>query len=186
MSNEATTPLTIEAINELVSRVGAVERHPSPWSRGDIKLHYGASADLPTNWWPCDGTTAPDGVVTPDLRGRAPFGLKAGDASFDTLGETGGAATHAHTGAPHDHTISHDHGITDVSGPVGSGGGAGGVDDVNNDSPADTTMADDQHEHIIDVAAASGVSGAAAYTGSTGNAATLPPYAVVNFAYRWA
>lgn len=215
MSNESTTPLTIEAINELLSRVGAVERQPTAWSRGDLKMFYGTTANLPSGWWPCDGTTAPDGVATPDLRGRTPFGLKSTDTAFDVLGESGGAAAinlqHGHTGAAHDHTIAHTHADAhahDVTGNtigVFESGSSNGHDldtTVTLTHGGTDKVARDLHTHAIQIAstvsqsvsttgaASTGTSGAAAYTGSTGNALSatqsiLPPYAVVNFAYRY-
>jgi microcystin-dependent protein len=183
VSNESSTPLTIEAINGLLARIEALERQPTAWTRGDIKLWYRSVTDLPTGWHPCDGTVAPDGVTTPDLRGRVPVGLKSGDADFDTLGEVGGAKTHAHTSPQHNHDMSHSHPVS-MGGPTGIDGAPGGADDVNNDSPADVSVALDYHEHEAeaDTITADTALNAAENTGST---SSLPPYAVVTFAYRY-
>jgi Microcystin-dependent protein len=101
---------------------------------------YGASS-APTGYLLCDGTAVNrttyaalftaigtsygvgNGTTTfnvPNLKGRVPVGLDSGDASFDALGETGGAKTHTltssempshtHTGPSHTHTgPSHTH-----------------------------------------------------------------------------
>ncbi len=103
---------------------------------GMISPYAGATA--PTSWLLCDGSAVSrttysalfaitsttygvgDGSTTfnlPDLRGRVPVG-KSTDTEFDTLGETGGAKTHALTSGE---LASHTHTVGLVAGtPVGS------------------------------------------------------------------
>lgn len=66
---------------------------------GIIALWRGSIATIPTGWNLCDGTNG-----TPDLRDL--FILGAG--STYNPGDTGGSATHTHTGTTdgHTHTIS--------------------------------------------------------------------------------
>ena len=92
---------------------------------GTIQL-YGA-ATAPTGWMICDGTAISrstysklyniigtsygvgDGTTTfnlPNLKGKVPVGRNSADGDFDTLGETGGAKTVAHTHTTADHTHS--------------------------------------------------------------------------------
>lgn len=177
MSNESSAPMTLEEITLLTRRVDALDRQPPAWTRGDIKMWYGALADVPTGWWPCDGTAAPDGVTTPDLRGRVPVGLHSGVAAFDTLGETGGADQHAHSGGPHDHTIS-----ARSSAVYETGGGADHALDttVNLTHAGSDKVARELHTHNT-----AGTTDGAVYTGNTGNASSYPPYAVVHFLYRY-
>lgn len=200
MSNISSTPPDIEAINNLLQRTDTLERAPNAITRGAIILWYRPIAELPSGWWPCDGTAAPDGVTTPDFRGRAPFGLKSTDTAFDALGETGGAASanlqHGHSGAPHDHTIAHTHSSValSITGTTGASTTAGGAVASGIGSSADPAG----HVHAVgtlDVtgstdAASVSTSGAAAYTGNSGNAlsttqSVLNPYCVVLFVYRW-
>lgn len=54
----------------------------------------------------------------PDLRGRVPVGLDTSQSDFDTLGKTGGAATHTLTVAQ---MPSHNHGGSTASSTVGAG-----------------------------------------------------------------
>lgn len=102
-------------------------------------MAYGGASE-PDGWLICNGqavnrTTyaalftaigtlygAGDGSTTfnlPDLRGKVPVGLDASDASFDTLGETGGEKNHTLTSAEmpsHSHGVSqspHSHGVND-------------------------------------------------------------------------
>jgi hypothetical protein len=66
---------------------------------GTIVAYYGT--DLPVGWVLCDGRVAPDGRRTPDLRNRFIMGLDP--TSQETLGATGGTASHQHaaeTGKP--------------------------------------------------------------------------------------
>jgi microcystin-dependent protein len=193
VSNESSTPSTIEAINGLMARIEALERQPTAWTRGDIKLWYRSASDLPTGWHPCDGTVAPDGVTTPDFRGRFPVGLKSSDTAFDTLGETGGAASvnlqHVHLGPDHTHDFDHSHTVS-MGGPLGVDGSPGGTTEVPS-TPNEVDVADDVHEHVATADLTAGDTGGAEYganTTSTALSATqsiLPPYAVVTFAYRY-
>lgn len=105
---------------------------------GSVTMFAGAAA--PAGYLLCDGTAvsrttyaglfaaigttygAGDGSTTfnvPNLKGRVPIGLDSTQASFDTLGETGGANTVALTEAQlpaHTHSINHGHGSTDAGG----------------------------------------------------------------------
>jgi microcystin-dependent protein len=189
MSNVSSTPAVPEAINGALARLDVLERQPVAWTKGQIIMWYGAIGDIPTGWWPCDGTAAPDGVTTPDLRGRVPVGLKTTDADFDTLGETGGGKTanlqHVHAGPSHAHTIDHDHPTFTSGQPSTTSNRADGANPV----------ASETHTHEVNVpsfaeAAApipeSGPSG----TANTGTALSttqsiLPPFAVLHFIYRY-
>ena len=86
---------------------------------GSVTAFAGSTA--PTNWLLCNGTTvsrttyaalfaicgttyntggeAGTDFRLPNLLGRVPVGLDAGQTEFDTLGETGGAKTHTLTTA---------------------------------------------------------------------------------------
>lgn len=89
----------------------------------------GSSGTVPTGWLLADGAPysrtgyaalfAAIGTVygssdastfkVPNLKGRVPVGVNAGDTEFDALGETGGAKTHQLTLSEipsHNHTIS--------------------------------------------------------------------------------
>lgn len=120
------------------------------------------------------GTTygAGDGSTTfnvPDLRSRVIAGFDSTNGSFDVLGETGGAETHALTGAEtgshthgvasHSHSIDHDHAAV----TSGSGGaahthsadhnhgavtsGSGGNAHTHSIDPPNTTSSTDTHGH---------------------------------------
>ena len=101
---------------------------------GTIVPYAGSSA--PTGWMFCDGTAisratyatlftvigttygSGDGLTTfnvPDLRQKFPLG-KADSGTGSTLGATGGAIDHTHTGPSHTHAISSD-GIHTHTGP---------------------------------------------------------------------
>ena len=97
-------------------------------------INMWATTTAPTEWLLCDGTNVSrstyaalfavisttygvgDGSTTftlPNLKGKVPVGRDSGDASFDTMGELGGAKTHTLTSAEmpsHTHTQdSHNH-----------------------------------------------------------------------------
>jgi len=111
---------------------------------GSVQMFAGSSA--PDSWLLCGGQAVSrstyatlfslvgttygsgDGSTTfnvPNLSGRVPVGLDSGDASFDALGETGGAKTHTldaseipshtHTVNDHTHSINHNHGAVTSS-----------------------------------------------------------------------
>lgn len=83
-------------------------------------INMWATTTAPTSWLLCDGTAVSrstysalftvisttygvgDGSTTfnlPNLKGKVPVGRDSADASFDTMGETGGAKTHTLTSA---------------------------------------------------------------------------------------
>lgn len=75
------------------------------WRVGDIKMWGGSQADIEPGWQICDGTNG-----TPNMSGRAPFGIGGGI----TAGATGGSATHTHTGSTNS-AGSHGHNVTVTS-----------------------------------------------------------------------
>ena len=102
---------------------------------GSISLFAGTTA--PNGWLICDGSAVSrttyadlfsligttygsgDGSTTfniPNLKGRVPVGLNSSDTSFDTIGETGGEATHTLTT---NEMPSHSHGLLGGSGTGG-------------------------------------------------------------------
>lgn len=175
MSNTSSEPAIPEAINAALARLDALERQPVAWTVGQIIMWYGALSDVPTGWWPCDGTAAPNGVTTPDLRGRVPVGLKSGDTDFDTLGETGGAKT---ANLEHDHTIDHDHPTFTTGQPSSTSNRADGANPVGSET----------HTHQANVPSFAEAAAPIPESGPALSAtqSVLQPYAVVHFLYRWA
>ena len=130
-----------DAIEALQAKVGI--NSSAVTTSLDYKVSYGipagvinmwATTTAPTAWLLCDGTAVSrttyaslfavisttygvgDGSTTfnlPNLKGKVPVGRDSGDASFDTMGELGGAKTHTLTSAEmpvHTHTQdSHNH-----------------------------------------------------------------------------
>lgn len=102
---------------------------------GAMVMH--GSTTAPSGWLACEGqeinrTTysrlfavigtsfgAGNGTTTfnvPDLRGRVPTGVDAGDTAFNAIGEKGGnknaaVISHNHAGPNHRHVLSHNHSI---------------------------------------------------------------------------
>jgi hypothetical protein len=117
------TPEHVAAINALGRRLRLLETNAETWTKGMWVGWHGDAATIPSGWVLCDGALLPGGIGNaPDFRGRVPIQLKAGDAAFDALGETGGTATanlahdhtpdpHTHTGPLHTHPGSHSHGM---------------------------------------------------------------------------
>jgi microcystin-dependent protein len=107
---------------------------------GMISIHAGSTA--PTGWLLCDGTSyATTSYVTlfavvgytfggsganfnvPNLKGKVVVGIDAGQASFDTRGETGGAITHQHASSNSGNTsVAHNHTIPALSGAAAGAG----------------------------------------------------------------
>lgn len=137
-----------DAIEALQAKVGV--NSSAVTSSLDYKITTGipsgvinmwSTTTAPTGWLICDGTTVSrttyaalfavisttygvgDGSTTftlPNLKGKVPVGRDSADASFDTMGELGGAKTHTltstempshtHTQDSHNHTQnSHNH-----------------------------------------------------------------------------
>lgn len=121
---------------------------------GGICLWTGSEADVPTDWAYCDGTSG-----TPDLRDKFLYGYKAGT---NTVGATGGGATHTHTltnagththpatvasgGASHTHTLGYS-----VSGAYVLGGSNDyTIDNTDGSHIHDTTTTSaGNHSHTV-------------------------------------
>lgn len=181
-----------DAIEALQAKVGV--NSSAVTSSLDYKITTGipsgvinmwSTTTAPTGWLICDGTTVSrttyaalfavisttygvgDGSTTfalPNLKGKVPVGRDSADASFDTMGELGGAKTHTltstempshtHTQDSHNHTQnSHNH-TQDAHGHT-----------VNAHSHLNyyTTGAGGSHSHTAFLSATNGTRG----TGST-------------------
>lgn len=145
-------------------------------------------AAIGTTYGPGDGSTT---FTLPNLRERVPVG-RGGSGFAASAGSTGGAATHTlstsempvhkHTGAPHVHSMAHNHPATAVNGNWGRGntveGGSGAYRGVIDSSSQPFT---------VDISNYTGNTGPASYTndGTTGEAGggsahnNLQPYQVI-------
>jgi microcystin-dependent protein len=197
---------------------------------GMISQYAGSS--LPSGWLFCDGqevlittyqnlynaltsngTTFPYGANTngsggsgsthfriPNFKGRVPVGKDSSQTEFDILGETGGSKTST---APHNHSISHDHGSFNATSGTESADHGHGFDlnIVHSDGTVVTgeilnvgiffgtgrsryldgtagRNAAHTHTTAIDVPNLTGTSGAASSAATSGN---LQPYITVNY-----
>lgn len=111
----------------------------------------------------------------PDLRGRFPLG-KAAAGTGSTLGGTGGAIDHTHTGPSHSHSHSHQSAIDSSGGGIGSKStpnwGQGSAFTANR-AVSQGTVSISSHFDLTDTDATAGG------TGATG--AANPPFQAVNY-----
>jgi microcystin-dependent protein len=199
---------------------------------GIINQFAGSGSAAPTGWLFCDGqevlittyqnlynaltsngTTFPYGANTngsggagsthfriPNFKGRVPVGKDSAQTEFDILGETGGSKTST---APHNHSISHDHGSFNATSGTESADHGHGFDlnIVHSDGTVVTgeilnvgiffgtgrsryldgtagRNAAHTHTTAIDVPNLTGTSGAASSAATSGN---LQPYITVNY-----
>ena len=79
--------------------------------KNGVIMWSGSIATIPNGWALCNGQTI-GGITTPDLRNKfivcadADVGGVAKSTIETSAKQTGGAATHVHTGPSHTHTIS--------------------------------------------------------------------------------
>jgi microcystin-dependent protein len=133
---DATGNLTVKGVSNAPSGffTGAANTTPVSWV-GEIRIHGGSLASIPTGWHLCDGTNG-----TPDLRDK--FVVGAGNSY--AVSATGGQATHVLTAAEmpvHNHTATdagHGHGIYDpghnhnVNDPTHAHSVAAGISNTGN------------------------------------------------------
>lgn len=158
---------------------------------GEVIAYAGSSA--PSGFLICDGSAVSrttyatlfsvigttfgtgDGSTTfnlPNLKGRTIVGYNSGDASFDAIGETGGAQTanlaHSHTQNAHTHSISGTTGDRSANQIIYAGGGS---------------CSPDSHTHTF-----SFTSGAASDLGTNSQLSATQtiqnPYLTLNFIIR--
>jgi microcystin-dependent protein len=189
---------------------------------------YGASS-APTGYLLCDGTAvsrvtyaalftaisttygAGNGTTTfnvPNLKGRVPVGQDSGDASFDVLGETGGAKTHTlttsempshthtqdahthtqdahtHTQNAHNHTqVAHDHSYQRQSITANNGGGVAipSGDNAGTTGTATPTINNATAVNQNATAVNQNATATNQNTGGGGSHNNLQPYLVLNF-----
>lgn len=159
-----------------------------------------AGAAAPAGWLLCNGTAvsrttysalftaigtaygAGDGSTTfnlPDLRGRVGFGLNALDASFATLGQTGGqkSVNPTFTGDPlgnHQHSLPFGNNAGNISFLPDAYGSDGFF------TPSDTTAGNTGFTTPTPAQLSSPVSSGTP-TGSVSTVSTLPPYVTINY-----
>lgn len=161
---------------------------------GSVVAYAGDLADLPSNWFVCDGTNG-----TPDLRGRFIVAV-SDDYPADSLGgseththgvtiDAGGA--HSHTGSASGHSLTlaempahaHKNGVCDFTAAnvFNRGSSAAvpaatrGIDPSgvgNYEGNTASSGSGDPHTHDLSIDAG----GAHTHTGSTAATGTLPPY----------
>lgn len=161
---------------------------------GGMMPFHGDIVDVPTNYWPCDGTHG-----TPDLRDR--FVLAAGPVNL--VDSFGGVTTHSHSatidaGGAHSHTgttggtalttaqlpaHTHTNGVVDKNDNLFNHGGvaaaptmANSIDGNSSDGVREgvTSSVGTGATHNHTVAIDSG--GAHTHTATTSNATNLPPF----------
>lgn len=189
---------------------------------------FGAST-APTGWLLCDGTAvsrvtyaalftaisttygAGNGTTTfnvPNLKGRVPVGRDSADASFDVLGETGGAKTHTlttsempshtHTQDAHTHTqnahthiqdahthtqVAHSHSYQRQDLTANNGGGSSIVNGDNAGTTGSATPTINNATAVNQNATATNQNATATNQNTGGGTAhnNLQPYIVLNF-----
>lgn len=161
---------------------------------GGMMPFHGDIVDVPTNWWPCDGTHG-----TPDLRDR--FILAAGPVN--AVNSFGGLAVHNHgitieAGGSHTHTgltggtaltvnqlpaHQHGNGVVDAGDDLFNHGGIAAAptmgDSIDGNSSAGTregltTLVGDGDPHSHSIAIDAG--GSHVHTGSSADATSMPPF----------
>ncbi len=179
---------------------------------GSIMIWAGSTA--PTGWLLCDGTAYSTGAypalyavigttygtgigfMVPNLKGKIPVGLNSADASFNTLGETGGEKTHTITSAElpaHTHTVDppstatssngdHNHSFSDTynGSELSDDASDRWVGSDGTTSETDYTSTTGAHTHTLDVA--SFTSGSA---GSSTAMNVLQPYIVLYYIIKY-